>query len=390
MTLVPRFEFATATRIIFGAGTIAEAAPLARQFGTSVLLVTGQARRFAPEMIAALKRESLSTVLFDVAKEPTIPITRTGTDIARSHACDVVIGLGGGSVLDAAKAIAMLLANGGDPLDYLEVVGRGQPILKAPVPFIAIPTTAGTGAEVTRNAVLASPEHGVKASLRSPLMLPRAAIVDPELTIGLPPLVTASTGMDALTQLVEPFVCSRSNPLTDAICREGMLRSSRSLEKALSEGTDLQVREDLALASLFGGLALANSGLGFVHGFAAVIGGRLSAPHGTICAALLPKVFEVNARALTARDPGTPLLARFEEAARLLTGNPAATVAEGSQWLHRLRQTLEIPRLGALGVSPSLIPPLIEGAEQASSSKANPVRLTRAEMEEILLSECTP
>ena len=215
-------------------------------------------------------------------------LVRQGVELARREQCDLVIAFGGGSAIDAGKAIAALLANGGELTDYLEVIGKGQPLRHPSVPFIAVPTTAGTGSEVTRNAVLASAEHQVKVSMRSPLMLPRLAVVDPELTLELPPAVTASTGLDALTQLIEPYVSIRANPLTDGFCLEGLRRVSRSLRRAYHAGRDITAREDMSLASLLGGLALANAGLGVVHGFAAPVGGMFHAPHGAICAALLP------------------------------------------------------------------------------------------------------
>ena len=162
------------------------------------------------------------------------------------------------------------------------MIGKGQALASPSLPFIAVPTTAGTGAEVTRNAVLASPEHRVKASLRSPFMLARLAVVDPELTYDLPPAVTASTGLDALTQLIEPYVSSRANPMTDSLCVEGMRRAARSLPRVFADGRDAEARLDMSLASLFGGLALANAGLGAVHGFAAAIGGAFDAPHGAV------------------------------------------------------------------------------------------------------------
>ncbi len=235
-----------------------------------------------------------------------------------------MVACGGGSAIDAGKAIAALLGNGGDPLDYLEVVGRGQPLTKPSLPFVAIPTTAGTGSEVTRNAVLASPEHRVKASLRSPLMLPRAALVDPDLLRGLPPHVVAASGLDAFAQLVEPFLSVRANPLVDALCREGLARSARSLRRAFEGDSSEAVRVDLALASLFGGLALANAGLGAVHGFAAPVGGLFDAPHGAACAALLPAVLRVNLEALSRRRPESPALARYREIAAIVTGRPDA------------------------------------------------------------------
>ena len=318
------------------------------------------------------------------------PVNRPPISPARAHGwhaksgCDLVIGLGGGSAIDAAKAIAALAANGGDPLDYLEVVGRGQSLAQPSLPCIAIPTTAGTGAEVTRNAVLASPEHGIKASLRSPTMLPRLALVDPELTHSLPPAVTASTGLDVLTQLIEPFTSSKANPLTDALCREGMMRAARSLRTAYENGRDATAREDMALASLFGGLALANAGLGVVHGFAGPVGGTFHAPHGAVCAAFLPHVMAVNARALRARQPGGAALARYDEIARILTGQDGALAEDGIAWVKSLAAALNVPSLAAYGVTTADFPALVEKTAVASSTKANPIVLTPEELHEIL------
>ena len=316
LTSSRRFEFATATRIIFGAGTLGEIGPLAMAMGRQALVVTGRTTERAGSLLELLAAQEIGTVNFTVTSEPTTEVVRLGTERARESGCDLVIGFGGGSVLDTGKAIAALLTNDGDPLDYLEVIGGGQPLSKPPLPYIAIPTTAGTGAEVTRNAVLASPEHRVKVSLRSPLMLPRLALVDPELTHSLPPEVTASTGLDALTQVMEPYVSKRASPMTDALCREGMRRAARSLRRAYQQGDDPAAREDMALTSLFGGLALANAGLGAVHGFAGPLGGMFHGAHGAICARLLPHVMEVNVRALQQRLAESPALRRYDEIAR--------------------------------------------------------------------------
>jgi alcohol dehydrogenase class IV len=246
---------------------------------------------------------------------------------------------------------------------------------------IAIPTTAGTGSEATRNAVLASGEHGVKASLRHPAMLPRVALVDPELTLGLPPELTASTGLDALTQLIEPYLSSRANPLTDALCREGIRRSVGSLERAWASGRDLEARSDLALASLLGGMALANAGLGAVHGLAAPLGGLFPVPHGVACAALLPHVLRAN---LAGCPPGHPAHARFADLARLLTGDPAAAPEAGVAWVAGLVERLRVPRLGRYGLTAAALPQVAERALAASSMKANPVPLDREALTEIL------
>ncbi|HTO03424.1 MAG TPA: iron-containing alcohol dehydrogenase, partial [Opitutus sp.] len=290
----------------------------------------------------------------------------------------------GGSALDGAKAIAAMLTNDGDLFDYLEVIGRAQPLTQSSAPCIAIPTTAGTGSEVTRNAVLTSPAHRVKVSLRGPQMLPRVALIDPELTYDLPDALTATTGLDALTQLIEPYVSSRANPLTDGICVAGLSRAARSLRRAVENGRDLAAREDMALASLFGGLALANAGLGAVHGFAGPIGGMFAAPHGAVCAALLSHVMDANLRALRARAPSHASIGRYEELARLLTGEPDATADSGTTWIQNLVTTLRIPPLRQYGIKPIDITAIVEAAGKSSSMKANPLPLTDRELTEIL------
>jgi alcohol dehydrogenase class IV len=369
------FEFATATRIIFGEGTAATLPDLARAFGTRPLVVTGGSTERAAPLVSALSAET-----FVVSGEPTVDRVREGARRAQEAGCDVVISVGGGSAIDGGKAIAAIATNGGEPFDFLEVVGKGRAIVVAPVPFIAVPTTSGTGSEVTRNAVLGSTEHGVKASMRSPLMLPRLALVDPELTYGLAAAVTASTGLDALTQLIEPYVSARANPLVDGICVEGIRRVAGALRRVYHDGTDKDARRDMALASLFGGLALANAGLGVVHGFAAPLGGRWKAPHGALCAALLPHGMAANVAALRARAPQHPALERYATIARLLTGRHDAGVEEGIDWIGETCIELNVPALRACGITEADLPGVVEEAARASSMKANPLTLTGAEL----------
>ncbi|MBD3306209.1 iron-containing alcohol dehydrogenase [candidate division KSB3 bacterium] len=379
-----RFEFATATRIIFGAGTLREVGDLAADMGTRAVIVTGKTTDRAVPLLDILNQKQIEYELFSVAGEPTTSTASQGTQQAREHHCDIIIGFGGGSPLDAGKAIASLLTNGGEPLDYLEVIGKGQPITKASAPYIAIPTTAGTGTEVTRNAVLKSPEHRVKVSLRSPLLLPRVAIIDPELTYQLPPEITANTGLDAFTQVLEPYVSHQANPMTDAVCREGIQRAARSLRQAYEHGDDTAARQDMAITSLFGGLALANAKLGAVHGFAGPAGGMFPAPHGAVCARLLPYVMEVNVRALQARSPENPALKRYDEIAQMLTGRASATAQDGVQWIQHLCDALQVPPLSEYGMTKDDIPVLVEKAGRSSSMKGNPLPLTSEEMTEIL------
>ena len=379
-----RFEFATATRIIFGTGTLREVGPLAAGMGNRALVVTGRRVERAKPLLDDLAAQGVEAVAFSVAGEPTTEGVCLGAQRGREADCDLVIGFGGGSVLDTGKAVAALLTNGGVPDDYLEVIGKGKPLPRPSAPCIAIPTTAGTGTEVTRNAVLRSPEHRVKVSLRSPLMLPRLALVDPELTHSMPPEVTASTGLDALTQLMEPYVSKRANPLTDALCREGMRRAARSLRRAYERGDDVSAREDMAMASLFGGLALANAKLGAVHGFAGPMGGMFLAPHGAVCASLLPHAMAVNVRALRERFPESEALLRYDEIARILTGDEEATADDGVAWVGNLCQALRIPTLASYGVTEEDFPVLIEKTAVSSSMKGNPIMLTPDEMREIL------
>src|SRR5580700_3107086 len=319
-----RFEFATAGRILFGPGTLGELGTVARELGKFALVVCGSSSARTQPLLSAMEAANLKNWSFPTHGEPTIEHIKNGVNLARESGCNVVVGFGGGSVIDSAKAIAGLVTNSGDILDYLEVIGKGKQLSVPALVCVAIPTTAGTGAEVTRNSVLASLEHRVKVSLRSPFLLPRLAIVDPKFTIDLPPSVTASTGLDALTQLIEPYVSIRANPVTDGFCVEGMRRVARSLRRAYEQGDDLNAREDMALASLFGGLSLANAGLGAVHGFAAPIGGMFRAPHGAVCAALLPHVMEANLRALQERLKESQSLRRYDTVAAILTGSEKA------------------------------------------------------------------
>lgn len=375
-----RFDLATAARIVFGPGAVKEVAPAARRMGGRVLLVTGRSRERAGAVA------ELAAACLTVEGEPTLGLVREGARLAREERCEVVIAFGGGSAIDAGKAIAALVANGGDPLDYLEVIGAGKSLSRPSAPFIAVPTTAGTGTEVTRNAVLTSPEHRVKASLRSPLMLPALAVVDPELTFGLPPEATAATGLDALTQLIEPYVSVRANAMTDLFCVEGMRRAATALPRAYANGRDREARTDMAMASLLGGLSLANAGLGAVHGFAAPVGGMFPAPHGAVCAALLPYVMAANIRALRARAPESDALRRYESVARLLTGDPRARAEDGASWAGEICARLKIPPLRRYGISDADAPELVEKAAQASSMKANPITLTAEELRGVLMS----
>jgi alcohol dehydrogenase class IV len=379
---VTGFEFATAPRIVVGAGRAGELPGLLAGLGSRVLVCTGA----NPARHAGLLDDvTLPTAVFPVAGEPTIELARAGTAAAREHGADVVAAIGGGSVIDLGKAVAMLLGNGGDPLDYLEVIGSGRKITQPAVPFVAVPTTAGTGSEVTANAVLASPEHRLKASLRSPLMIPRVALVDPRLAFSCPPPVTAASGLDALTQCLEPYVSIRANPLTDGLAREGLRRAASGLRAAYADGGDLGARADMATCSLLGGMALANAKLGAVHGLAGVIGGTAAVPHGVACAVLLAPVIETNVRALRSVDPGDPVLDRYMEAAQLLTGRPTASIEFGLAWIRETISLFGMPGLAAFGIGPQDADGIADKAATSSSMQGNPIALSRTELRATIL-----
>ena len=378
------FELSVPEKIIFGKGSLARLGPLVSGFGNRALIVHGANPDRARLIKGQLAQSKFESYLYSVRNEPTIEDIAKGVEEAKTREVTLVIGIGGGSVIDAAKAISGLATNAGDIIDYLEVVGRGHPLARAGLPCVAIPTTAGTGAEVTKNAVVASLEHRVKVSLRSPFLLPRIALVDPELTYSLPAKPTIATGLDALTQLIEPFVSSRANPATDGLCREGIPRVARSLPTAAQNGKDFAAREEMALASLFGGLALANAGLGAVHGFAGPIGGMFNAPHGLICGILLPFVVDANIHAARLRAPDSVALSRYDEIARLVTGSPQAFATDGLAWLIDLNQRLNVPALSSLNIPKESIAEIASKAAKASSTKANPIELTQPELEAIL------
>jgi alcohol dehydrogenase class IV len=337
------FEFATPQRVIFGEDTLSEAGKIAATFGNRAVVVTGQGGAELKRLLDYLQEQGVEWVQVQAAGEPDIHSVANAVRTAQSFEANLVIGFGGGSSLDTAKAVSAMLTNPGELLDYLEVVGKGQFLLHLAAPCIAIPTTAGTGSEVTRNAVLGVHDQKMKVSMRSPLILPRVALVDPELTCSLPPAVTATTGMDAITQVLEPYVSIRSNMMTDLFCREGLKNGPQALLRAFKDGEDRAARRCMAWTSLMGGLALANSGLGAVHGFASPIGGMFDAPHGAVCACLLAPVMEMNVRALQKRVPDSPILERYADAARWMTGNDAAQIEDAIEWLNELAHALAIP-----------------------------------------------
>lgn len=378
------FEFQTAQRIIFGSRSANQLGQLAAEMGKRLFWITINRRAFHEELEKLLIDAGLQFETTVIHGEPKLDRIIELVNWVKEYQPDVVIATGGGSVIDCAKAVTALAVNPGDPLDYLEVVGRGKPLQVNPLPVVAVPTTAGTGSEVTRNAVISIPQHGVKVSLRSPKMLPALALVDPTLTMELPPTVTASTGMDALTQVIEPYVSNKANAFTDLFCEAGVKKIAHSLRKAYHHGDDLSARENMAFGSLMGGLALANAGLGAVHGFAAPLGGLFEAPHGAICARLLPVVCRINIQALKMRQPNHPALERYRRLAGWLVEDADADLQNGIRWLEETCEELHIPRLREYGIQRKDFVRVVENAKKASSMKANPIELEDEELLQIL------
>jgi len=388
------FEWSLPASIVFGRGSIGEIGLRVAGFGRRVLFVRDGG---LPESGGALdavrgRLESAGlSIKEEVVKgEPTVEGVDEIVRRARSFSPEAVLGLGGGSAMDTAKAAAGLLGNGGEVLDYLEIIGKGKPFERPAVPLIAVPTTAGTGSEATRNAVLTSRAHGVKASLRGHALLPKLALVDPALTDSLPADITASTGLDALTQCLESFLAIKANPFTDALALEGLRRAARSLERVCRGGDVPDARDDMSLAALFSGICLANAGLGAVHGLAAAIGGKFPAPHGAVCGRLLPPVFSENVRALAASSAGRPALVKCLSIAAIFLPNEKASeetrLARLSERLFNLVSDLKIPGWAFYGIAEADLPALAAAAARSSSIRQNPVVLSESTLVEILRS----
>ena len=376
------FSFMTATEILFGRGQAGQAVTKIAALGPRVLLVHGRDASRADWLSDALDDAGTAVARFAVPGEPDMDLIAAGLNAARNHGAAAVVALGGGAVIDAGKAIAALVPATRPILDHLEVVGRGLPLDTAPLPFAALPTTAGTGAEVTRNAVIGVPEHRRKVSLRDARMLPRLAVVDPALTDGCPRAVTLASGLDALTQVIEPFTSTRANAMTDALCRDAIPQALPALLR-LMRGEDSAARDTMAWVSLCGGLALANAGLGAVHGLAGPLGGLTGAAHGAICGALLPPVLRANRRAVS--DPA--LARRLDQVGHWIGdafGQPYATLDNACNLLADWSRQAGLKRLADLGIGTDARSGAAEAAATSSSMKANPALLTTKTLRAIM------
>ena len=379
-----QFEFATATRIIFGPGSVKSLGTAAGTFGASALVVLGSSSTRAAACLDDLRTAGIAVHEFHTLGEPTVETVLAGVEQAQQGACDLVVGLGGGSVLDTGKAIAALIRNPGDIYDYLEVVGRGQMLSKPAAPYIAVPTTAGSGSEVTRNAVLAVSDAKVKVSLRSAFLLPRLAIIDPELTYGLPPAQTATSGLDALAQVIEPFLSTGSNPMTDAFCREGINRIAQSLKRAFQNGGDTEAHREYVVGEPYG-----RTGAGRPRSWAPCTASpdRSAGCFRRLMAQSAPDYYPLSWTSTCVpcdRGMEQAMLDRFSEIARIMTADPQAPPEAGIMWLRALCESLGIQPLRAYGVGERDFPEIIEHARNASSMKGNPVQLTDGDLETIM------
>ena len=414
-----KFEFHSVPRIVFGRGQFARVGELAAELGHKALVITNVGLPgdggVVDRLVGLLDQADVASVVRTQAGEPQVADLDHALGVADQEACTLVVGLGGGSAIDAAKATAALITNRGQAGDYMEVVGKGLPITQPAAAWIAIPTTAGTGAEVTRNAVIGWKEKRFKASIRSPHLLARVALVDPELTATAPPQVTACCGMDALCQLIESYTATGATPLTDGLALEGVALAGRSLRIAYAEPANLDARESMSAAALLSGITLTNAGLGAVHGLAAPLGANLPIPHGAACAALLAPVIRANLAALRAQAPAAGpatagpanapsptdgqarhsadqarnYLARYAAIGRALLGrrdlddDPAADAV--ATICTTLASELSIPPLSAFGLTPALADQIAELAQKSSSMRYNPVPLSVQTLTEILL-----
>ncbi len=387
-----QFDFLPIPRINFGLHKFQDVRSFILEFGSRVFIVASESTLNKNPVLKKILLNSTSelgyeSLIYFIKGEPTIEIIDSGVEEAKEFKSDVILGIGGGSVLDSAKAIAGLVTNGGSALDYMEVIGKGLSISKPPLPIIVAPTTAGTGSEVTKNAVIFAKDDKLKASIRSLLLIPKIAIIDPILMLSVPSNVTATCGMDALTQLIEAYTSNMAHPFTDTLAMLGIQKALKSLPIAYQNGQSYEAREDMALAALLSGICLANVGLGAVHGFASPMGG-LNIPHGVICSVLLAPTIEVNIKELKSKSPNSAVLAKYSRIGRIISGQSSSTQEEDHEilieYLKKLTQDLKIPSLSEYGVNESDIPSIVEKAREASSMRYNPITLEDSALTSIL------
>jgi len=394
---IPAFAIGRLPRITFGAGVFAEVPTIVARHGSRVLLVTG-GHSFNQSPRRALLERGLAdagvTLVGStaVSGEPGVADVADPIDRFSDAQIDVVLGVGGGAVMDTAKAIAGLLKTGTTLMDHLEGVGLGVPYPGPAVPVVVVPTTAGTGSEATRNAVITERgPHGFKRSFRDETMVPADAVVDPDLLATAPRSLIAANGLDALTQLLEAYTSQRATAFTDALARGGMEAARDGLVPWYSDPDGAgaaAARSRMAYAALLSGVCLANAGLGAVHGLASPLGAQLPIPHGMACGAVLWQVISTNVAALTERDPQSPALGKYADAGRILAGLSSDVADETARaaLIETLRawvEQLQVPGLSAFEMRPDHIPVVVADSP-GSSMRTNPIALTDAELTSIL------
>ncbi|MEZ8194622.1 iron-containing alcohol dehydrogenase [Vibrio cortegadensis] len=380
------FQFMTSTRIIFGEGALQSSLSILNQFGYSVLLVTGQDPERSSPIIQYLKNQSMRYQHVAINGEPNITMVEETAVSGRKFQPDMVVAIGGGSVIDMGKALAAVIPNQGDVYDYVEVVGRNVPLKTKPIPLIAIPTTASSGSEVTKNAVLKSGQDRVKVSLRSPDMLADVAIVDPTLTYGTNAYTSGRGAMDAFTHLMEAYVCGDPNPLTDMVCEEGLRRLSPSIIAACKQD-DHKARADLSFAAMLGGMAITNAKLGAAHGLASALGGKLNAPHSVISGRLAPFVMSENINEAKAAGR-SDILNRYKRIAQIVTGRTNAHIEDSVLWVQMVLDKLALPHLSEFGVCSTSFEQVAQDALQSVAIKGNPLPLNEERLIHILNQVC--
>lgn len=386
------FDFLNTPQIIFGCGRFDELGKIIESFGKRILLVASNSalkHKIVDKEIMIINDQYDYSIEISILKgEPDTEQIDKCVEIGLKNKSELIIGLGGGSVIDAGKAVAGLISNGGNSKDYMEVIGKGRKITKEALPYIAIPTTAGTGSEVTKNAVILSKEDKLKSSIRSPLLVPKIALIDPELMTTIPKEITASTGLDALTQLIEAYTSNKSQPITDELARIGIKRAAESLILAYENGDDISAREDMAFAALLSGICLANAGLGAIHGFAGPIGGMYGIPHGIICGTLLKPVIEENIRLMLSQVPFHRSLTKYSEINHLLGGIQPDGIKDAAnqliEKLNKLSKKLNIPKLSKYNLKEDSFESIILKAKKSSSMKYNPIELSDESLLSIL------
>jgi len=390
--MIHAFSIARLPRIEFGAGSINILPNLINQFGKRILLVTGahslRESTAWPGIEAGLEKADIHCEALSISGEPSPQVVDAAVAQLGKAGIDVVVGIGGGSVLDAAKAIAGLLRVGDTVMDYLEGVGPEKPYRGPAVPFIAVPTTAGTGSEATKNAVLSihGPD-GFKKSFRDDQLVPAYALIDPDLLASCSAELVAADGMDALTQLLESYVSLRANPLTDALALKGLEAARDSLLPLYRSRDDAAARSGMAYASLSSGITLAQTGLGSVHGLASPLGAFYPIPHGVVCGTLVSAATRINIDAMQAREPDNPALDKYARIAALLCRGSFRTHEAAWEALVSLLENwsveMKLPKLDTWGISSSDFPHIIAHA-RGSSMKTNPIVLTDDEISQVL------